>query len=173
MRISTKIILDYSDRRAYIRSESDSKLFAVIIGVNKYTKITPLTGAVADADSVSDFLTTDLKVPSSHIINLRDESASRDAIVKALRSLKDDERIHKGDPILIYYAGHGGLKKASDEWKARHSADEMQVIFPCDYNTETSGSKEVVNCIPDRTIAVVLNELAAAKGDNLVSELTF
>ncbi|KAF8607155.1 hypothetical protein BDV93DRAFT_520049 [Ceratobasidium sp. AG-I] len=150
-----------------IDNDSDSKLFAVIIGINKYSKISSLTGAVADANEVSDFLTTDLKVPDSHIINLRNESASREAIIQALQSFKDDLRIHKGDPILIFYAGHGGLKKASQEWKDKHSSDEMQVIFPSDYNTEIPGSTEVVNCIPDRTIAALLNELAAAKGDNI------
>ncbi|KAF8607154.1 hypothetical protein BDV93DRAFT_591117 [Ceratobasidium sp. AG-I] len=162
---STPVSLEHES--VTIDKQSDSKLFALIIGVNKYTKISALTGAVADADAISDFLTTDLKVPTNHIINLRDESATREAIIKALRSLKDDPRIHKGDPILIFYAGHGGLKKASDEWKARHSADEMQVIFPWDYNMEIPNSKEVVNCIPDRTIGALLNGLAAAKGDNI------
>ncbi|KAF8607165.1 hypothetical protein BDV93DRAFT_552908 [Ceratobasidium sp. AG-I] len=150
-----------------IDNNSDSNLFALIVGINKYSKILPLTGAVADANALADFLATDIKVPLSHIINLRDESASREAIIQALSSLKVDPRIRKGDPILIFYAGHGGLKEASDEWKARYATDEIQAIFPCDYKTEVPGSKEVVNCIPDRTILALLNELAAAKGDNI------
>ncbi|KAF8607147.1 hypothetical protein BDV93DRAFT_467797 [Ceratobasidium sp. AG-I] len=150
-----------------VNEEFDSKLFALIIGINRYLKIDHLTGAVADADAVSCFLTTDLKVPSSHIINLRDDLASREAIVQALRSFKGDPRIQRGDPILIYYAGHGGSKKTPDEWKAQCAADRMQVIFPFDYNTTIPNSREVVNCIPDRTIVGLLNELAIAKGDNI------
>ncbi|KAF8607150.1 hypothetical protein BDV93DRAFT_603802 [Ceratobasidium sp. AG-I] len=150
-----------------IDTACDSKLFAVIIGIDKYSKIRPLTGAVADADAVFGLLTAELQVPESHVINLRDESASRDAIIQALRSFKGDPRIQRGDPILIYYAGHGGSKKTLDEWKVQCAADKIQVIFPFDYNTMIPNSREVVNCIPDRTIAGLLNELAAAKGDNI------
>ncbi|KAF8607151.1 hypothetical protein BDV93DRAFT_552894 [Ceratobasidium sp. AG-I] len=148
-------------------TESDSDLFALAISINEHTKITRLTGAAADAGEVSDLLTINLKVPGDHIINLRDEEASREEIIWALCSLKNNQRIHEGDPILVYYAGHGELKKVSDEWKARYSADVIQFIFPCDYNMEIPESKEVVSCIPDWTIAVLLNELAAVKGDNI------
>ncbi|KAF8605216.1 hypothetical protein BDV93DRAFT_572816, partial [Ceratobasidium sp. AG-I] len=146
-----------------------SRVFALVIGINEYSKLRPLTGAVADAKEIFNFLTIDLNVPSSHIIYLWDESANRNAIIQALKSLKTNEMIHPGDPIFIYYAGHGGLKKASNEWRKKYTAEEIQVIFPCDYNTHILGSesKEVVNCIPDQTIAVLLNELASAKGDNV------
>jgi hypothetical protein len=151
-------------------SQSNSNLYALIIGINAYSNIKPLTGAVADANAIEEFLATDLKVPLTHIINLRDNSASRAGIINAIRGLRNDRRIQEGDPILIYYAGHGGLKKSSKEWRRAYGSDEIQVIFPCDYNTELPGSKGLVNCIPDRTIGVLLNELAAAKGDNIVSQ---
>jgi hypothetical protein len=49
----------------------------------------------------------------------------------------------------------------------KHGATDVQVIFPFDYGVEVAGS--TVNCIPDKTIAALLNELAATKGDNIVS----
>jgi hypothetical protein len=63
------------------------------------------------------------------------------------------------------------LVKAPEEWVRRHGAIDVQVIFPFDYGVEVAGS--TVNCIPDKTIAVLLNELAAAKGDNIVSTTTY
>ncbi|CAE6496427.1 unnamed protein product [Rhizoctonia solani] len=44
------------------------------------------------------------------------------------------------------------------------------VIFPYDYgcrDTESANPGNLVNCIPDRTIANLLNELANKKGDNI------
>ncbi|KAG8737059.1 hypothetical protein FRC10_008610 [Ceratobasidium sp. 414] len=148
-------------------SESDSRLYALIIGINAYPKLKPLTGAVADATAMQEFLTVDLKVPPNHITSLRDNQATREGIIQAFRRIRDDPRIHKGDPILIFYAGHGGLGTAPPEWKQKYGYDEIQVIFPYDYNLATPGSKDPVNCIPDRTIGTLLNELAAAKGDNI------
>ncbi|KAG8717058.1 hypothetical protein FRC08_008264 [Ceratobasidium sp. 394] len=150
-----------------VNNESDSRLYAFIIGINAYPKLKPLAGAVADATAMQEFLTTDLRVPPNHITNLRDSQATREGIIQAFRRIRDDPRIHKGDPILIFYAGHGGLGTAPPEWKKKYGYDEIQVIFPYDYNLALPGSKELVNCIPDRTIGMLLNELAAAKGDNI------
>ncbi|KAG8760741.1 hypothetical protein FRC12_009510 [Ceratobasidium sp. 428] len=150
-------------------NDSSSNLYALIIGINVYRNesLRRLAGAVPDADSIKDFISTDLKVPDDHIINLRDEQATREEIIHAFRRLRDDTRIHKGDPILIYYAGHGGKREASAEWKEKYGYEEIQVIFPYDYNSPLPGLEELENCIPDRTIGMLLNELAEAKGNNI------
>jgi len=83
------------------------KLFALIIGINDYDNVRSLRGAVADALSFKDYLENGLKVPTQQIYTLLDKSASRSAIIEAFKSLRDDGRIQEGDPILIYYAGHG------------------------------------------------------------------
>ncbi|KAG9096139.1 hypothetical protein FRC07_010978, partial [Ceratobasidium sp. 392] len=87
--------------------------------------------------------------------------------MEAFQQLRDHPLISKGDPTLVYYAGHGGCKAASSEWNEKYGYEEIQVIFPHDYNAPDLESKEVVNCIPDRTIGMLLNELAAVKGDNI------
>jgi hypothetical protein len=153
-------------------SDLGTRLYAIIIGINDYPKLNPLRGAVADADDMALFLTSDLGVPSDHIVNLRNDAASRKEIIRAFRALQKDPRIKQGDPILIFYAGHGGLDYASEGWKAMHGTNEVQVIFPFDYGVEVPGSSGPVNCIPDKTIAALLNELAAAKGNNIVSITT-
>ncbi|KAG9105232.1 hypothetical protein FRC07_009469 [Ceratobasidium sp. 392] len=150
-----------------VHNKSQSTLYALIIGINAYPKLKPLAGAVADADAMREFLTNDLTVPPNHITNLRDSRATREAIIRGFRQLRDDPRIHQGDPILIYYAGHGGCGKSPSEWKAKYGYEETQVIFPYDYNLPVTGSEAIVNCIPDRTIGMLLNELAAAKGNNI------
>ncbi|CAE6410945.1 hypothetical protein ACGC1H_006390 [Rhizoctonia solani] len=150
-----------------VENTSKSALYALIIGINSYPNIIPLKGAVNDADEMSKFLTSDLKVPLDHIINLRNESATRANIIKGFRDLQEDPRIKRGDPILIYYAGHGGSHQPSKQLKQAYGSSKIQVIFPYDYKVQVPDSTEFINCIPDKTVAALLNALSAAKGDNL------
>lgn len=141
-------------------------LFALIIGINKYKSfaVTTLKGAVPDANSVQQYLEKELNVPSSHIRNLRNEEATRAAIVDAFRQLQDDSRIKNGDPILIFYAGHGGEVDAPVGWEAGDT--KTQMLVPHDFRTKVNNRD--VHGIPDRTIAALLDRLSEKKGDNIV-----
>ncbi|KAH6909145.1 caspase domain-containing protein [Coprinopsis sp. MPI-PUGE-AT-0042] len=139
-----------------IASEKRTPLFAIIIGINNYedASLSKLSGSVPDAEAIKEYLTTDLRVPSNQIIVLCNKEASRANILDAFEKLKKDTRIQKDDPILIYYAGHGGqLTKEAQE--------PIQVIFPQDYN------QSEVKAIPDRKIAALLNDLAETHGNNI------
>lgn len=69
------------------------------------------------------------------------------------------------DPILIYYAGHGGTLPAPPRWDSGSGA-KIQTIVPQDYNP-TKG--EEVYPIPDRTIGGLIDGIADKKGNNIVS----
>ncbi|KAG8708317.1 hypothetical protein FRC11_006569, partial [Ceratobasidium sp. 423] len=142
------------------------KLHALIIGINDYPNLPRLKGAVADADEVVKFLESELKIPPDHIINLRDDTATRQNIINSIKSFQNNPRINRGDPILIYYAGNGGVRRATEEWREQNGANIVQVIFPFDYDNKGDTSKPI-ECIPDRTIAGLLNDLSQAKGDNI------
>lgn len=64
----------------------DSLLHALIIGVDTYSELKSLNGAAVDAEELSSFLVNDLQVPSNHIINLRNEDATRNGIIQAMRA---------------------------------------------------------------------------------------
>jgi hypothetical protein len=142
-------------------------LFALIIGINLYKsrKVTTLRGAVADANAVQKYLEDELGVASSHIRNLRDAEATRSAIIQAFIDFQTDVRIQPGDPILIFYAGHGGETDVPTTWEVGGS--KIQMIVPHDFYTLVN-DKEVYG-IPDRTIGSLLDRIAKAKGDNIVS----
>ncbi|KAH6887267.1 caspase domain-containing protein [Coprinopsis sp. MPI-PUGE-AT-0042] len=131
-------------------------LFAIIIGINNYedASLSKLSGSVPDAEAIKEYLTTDLRVPSNQIIVLCNKEASRANILDAFEKLKKDTRIQKDDPILIYYAGHGGQL-------TRETGDFIQVIFPQDYNPPE------VKAIPDRKLTALLHELAETHGNNI------
>jgi hypothetical protein len=145
-----------------------SRLFALIIGINKYKhRAYDLQGAVCDGERMKTYLES-LGVPRCHIKTLFDEEATRAEIIANLLKLKDDSRIHDGDPILIFYAGHGGTAKTPASWDA--GSDHIQVLLPHDFHYTSSGG--LVHAIPDRTILSLLEQIASTKGDNIVCPFT-
>ncbi|KAJ2922355.1 hypothetical protein H1R20_g14729, partial [Candolleomyces eurysporus] len=113
--------------------------------------MTRLRGAVPDADAMNNYLQTDLKVPPDQITNLRNEEATRSNIIAAFQGLRDDRRIKHQDPILIYYAGHGGEVPSNN----------TQTLIPIDYVAEK------IHPIPDRTVAALINGISTKHGNNI------
>jgi hypothetical protein len=130
--------------------------------------VTTLKGAVADADSIKEYLEHDLKVQKLHIRNLRNAQATRAAIIAEFQALETNPEIKYGDPILIYYAGHGGEVTSPAEWEA---GSMTQMLIPHDYHTKVH-NREVYG-IPDHTIGALISCIAKAKGDNIVRPVTY
>ena len=143
-------------------------LFALIIGINNYESpsIPNLVGAVPDADAVRDYLEKDLGVPSSQIRNLRDSGATRAAIVDAIQAFSRIDEIKDGDPILIYYAGHGGLADTPKDWLFWNT-NKIELLVPHDHSSLDGNP---IHGIPDRTLGALLSQLAIVKGDNIVRQ---
>lgn len=117
-----------------------------------------LRGATADALSIKGYLEASLKVPSEQIQTLLNKSASRAAIIEAFISLRDDVRIDKGDPIFIYYAGHGSEVEPPEG----EVGSKLQALVPQDYLAKH------VPAIHDRIIGALIAQIAEKKGDNIV-----
>ncbi|KAF8970608.1 caspase domain-containing protein [Flammula alnicola] len=143
-------------------STEKSRLFALIIGINTYEsdEFRNLRGGVADAESFKQYLEVDLKVPRSQITFLIEKGASRSAILSGFKSLQNDPRIQRGDPIFIFYAGHGGEIKPPEGWDT--GGRKIQVLVPHDYST-----KRNITGITDRELGKLLNGIAKEKGDNI------
>lgn len=140
--------------------------FALIIGINEYVSpaVRNLEGAVSDALAVKKYLEDDLGVPASQIRFLYNAGATRKAIIHELKDLAADQRVNRGDPILIYYAGYGSEVDAPEGWKA--GSAKIQLLIPHDFGTADSG--RAVHGIPDRTIGTLLSRIAEKCGDNIV-----
>ncbi|KJA25049.1 hypothetical protein HYPSUDRAFT_65005 [Hypholoma sublateritium FD-334 SS-4] len=143
-------------------------LFAVIIGINKYKAgprhgVPSLRGAVRDAQSVKQYLEEYLDVPSHQIALLIDQDATRSAIITAIASLANNPLIAPGNPILIYYAGHGTQITAPEKWECGSPDRKIQAIVP--YDCTPSGYD--VAPIPDRSINGLLYAVSEKKGNNI------
>ncbi|KAI0315079.1 caspase domain-containing protein [Amylostereum chailletii] len=142
-------------------------IFALVIGIDRYKHagngIHNLGGCVADADDMVKFLIETMQVPPTRIQNLRDEQATRGEIKAHIRGLAENSLIQHGDPILIFYAGHGGEAKCPARWEA---GDKIQMLLPHDFVPDTS-EEEDSQGILDISLSVLLSKLAGAKGDNI------
>ncbi|KAF9474967.1 hypothetical protein BDN70DRAFT_841612 [Pholiota conissans] len=152
-------------------SSMKTRLFAVLIGINKYQasdstgKFTNLRGAVLDARKFQAYLENILGVPRNQIVLIINEDATRDAIVKTLRNLAEDPRIDRDDAILIYYAGHGTEIDPPPHWEVGDPKAKIQAIVPYDCDVYKNG--QYVAPIPDHSLEVLLSKIAEKKGNNI------
>ncbi|KAF6747373.1 hypothetical protein DFP72DRAFT_821874, partial [Ephemerocybe angulata] len=138
-------------------SRSRPRLWAVIIGISDYhesSKMAKLSGAVRDADSINDYLQSELMVPRSQIRILRDKQATRAGIIAAFEWLRDlsPPDFKPQDHILIYYAGHVGEVPTKG----------VQTLIPIDYIPDKQPP------ISDRTVAALINQIAKKQENNIV-----
>ncbi|KIJ41388.1 hypothetical protein M422DRAFT_108764, partial [Sphaerobolus stellatus SS14] len=138
-------------------------MFALIIGIDSYPKTTKLKGAVNDAQAFRKYLVDYLHVPDSkrNLTLLLNEKATKANIIKNLRALQINSQINYGDPILIFFAGHGAEANPPHEWESK---DKIQLILPYDYALEPL---QFMNVIADRVFGALLNDICRAKGDNI------
>jgi hypothetical protein len=115
---------------------------------------------------VRDFLQKHLGVPSYQIRNLRNSEATRAAIIDGIEAFSLNDEIKVGDPIMIYYAGHGGWAETPKGWEVG-STGRIELLIPYDHSSPLEDGNPK-HGIPDRTLGALLSQLAGKKGDNIV-----
>ena len=145
-------------------------MFALLIGVDNYRdKSLNLKGAIADCYNMKQFLEESLQ--EVHIKWLLNEKASRKGIQEAINDLANDGRISFGDPILIYYAGHGSEIVPARKWKLPSDTRKIQIILPHDFIRHPTPGSDEGHGLFDRILSDLLARLSYHKGDNIVSVL--
>lgn len=83
-----------------------SKSRALIIGINNYKHVSPLSYAVNDAEEVRESLIHNIGFPEENIVLLLDRDATKENIQRSFSAFCSDE-IELDDRILVFFAGHG------------------------------------------------------------------
>ncbi|MDD1825694.1 caspase family protein, partial [Photobacterium sp. ZSDE20] len=82
---------------------------ALVIGIDKYEKASPLDYAVSDASEIRETLIQELGFDSDNITYLADKEATKSNILKSfMRFSKDDVKVD--DRLFVFFAGHGHTK---------------------------------------------------------------
>ncbi|KAH9913619.1 peptidase C14, caspase domain-containing protein, partial [Fomitopsis serialis] len=150
-------------------------VFALIIAIDKYQHdaIPNLHGCVNDGEYFQRFLKDSLHVPSSNILRLVNESATRDNILSAFDGyLINNERIGRDDLVFVFYAGYGDRIDAPADWPERK---KVETICPYDqsaFEGLVSPKCRPIYGIPDRTFNALMDQLAEKKGNNLVCTIS-
>jgi len=135
------------------------RIFALTVGIDQYKSgsIWNLESCVDDAKSISRWLRHDLGVPKNHVCLLLDKQATAQNVVDSFMShLVKNPVIERGDPILIYWAGHGSV------------IGRTQLLCTYDHlNTCDAGKKRRVSGISNHIMHGLITELAKEKGNNI------
>ncbi len=87
--------------------------------------------------------------PKANIVSLRDEQATRSAIIYELIKMKDNADIQQ-DAIIIYFAGYGAATTKPVEWTDWETPNnEIGMLCPTDIGVVDENG-DVVGGIPDR-----------------------
>lgn len=79
---------------------------AIVIGINSYTKASPLIFAVSDATAVAAILVGDLGFTHENVVLLTDGAATKEAILDQYMALTQDGT-DIDDRVFVFFAGHG------------------------------------------------------------------
>jgi hypothetical protein len=84
----------------------------VIIGINRYTHLGSLSGAVNDASGFAELLQTEFNFPCGNTHLLVDEQATQPAIRERLELLAQQSK--RDDRVIFYFAGHGQTRQVPE-----------------------------------------------------------
>lgn len=101
------------------------KSWAIVIGIDAYAKWPKLEYASHDAQAVADTLTGQFGFPSSQVIVLKNQQATRNNILAAFHDRLADDRTGKNDRVFVFYAGHGATRRLA-------SGRDLGYIIPVD-----------------------------------------
>lgn len=80
--------------------------WALVIGINSYQHVSPLSYACNDADAVSNLLISEFEFPTENVFVLKDGKATKQAIMDRFLGFSDKVN-NPDDRLLVFFAGHG------------------------------------------------------------------
>lgn len=113
-----------SDRDATVTTGYE-KSWAIVVGIDNYAKWPKLEYASHDAQAVADTLTGQFGFPSSQVIVLKNEQATRNNILAAFHDRLSDDRTGRNDRVFVFFAGHGATRQLA-------SGRDLGYIIPVD-----------------------------------------
>jgi len=80
--------------------------WALVVGINSYQHVSPLSYACNDADAISKLLISEFEFPTENVFVLKDNKATKQAIMDRFLRFSDKAN-NPDDRLLVFFAGHG------------------------------------------------------------------
>lgn len=136
------------------------KIFALLVGINRYKSIRGLNACESDVNSIKNYL-TEAHGSDAVIETLIDDKATRDQIVKTFKTHLGKAK--KGDVALFYFSGHGVRQQANEVFKKASMNDGIECIT-C-HDTTLDGK----NLLADKELRWLINDLYKATQSHVVA----
>lgn len=174
--VATKIISSPSTEKQIVKSDVDEppsvkakpnkNAYAIVIGIESYRQKLPKADfAVADAKTISEYLTKTMGYPEENVITLLNDRALKSDLEKYFdRWLSNN--VEENGRVFIYYSGHGAPNaKTGDAYLVPYDGDPTFI-------TETGYSLarlyESLGKLPAKDIFVVLDSCFSGGGGRSV-----
>jgi len=79
---------------------------ALVVGINQYSNVSPLSYAVNDAEAIAELLVDAFKFPPGNVQVLLNEEATRSNVMESFLGFAGD-KCSPDDRIVFFFAGHG------------------------------------------------------------------
>jgi peptidoglycan/xylan/chitin deacetylase (PgdA/CDA1 family)/uncharacterized caspase-like protein len=155
--------------------------WAVIVGIDNYSKWPRLRYAVNDAKGIREILLSKFHFKPDHIFTLLDEEATREKILSVLGDrLSNPKNVQRDDRVFVFFAGHGTTRKLP-------SGRDLGYIVPVDADTENfqgqsismTNFQDISESIPGKHVFFVMDScysgLAITRGQstsNYIKEMS-
>ncbi|SOD98531.1 caspase family protein [Spirosoma fluviale] len=143
-------------------------VYALLVGINNYDRISKLRGCLHDVKAVENYLTQrttfDFSLTGNRtgkIKKLTDEQATRHGIANGFR--QHLSQATKNDTVLFYYSGHGTQEQAHAIWE---ETDRKLECLVC-YDGGTTKPAEFL--LTDKELRFLIHELYQKTGAHIVT----
>ena len=151
--VSQLDIMHQGNKYAQALAKNTGEKYALLVGINEYTNITPLAGCVTDVLLQKELLIHRFGFKPNNTRILTDEQATRQNILKAF----EDHLIAKAKPddvVVFHFSGHGSLVEDPD----KDNPDGLNgTLVPVDFTSPQGDS--VVQDIMGHTLFLLMYAL--------------
>ena len=163
---STPAIKSDVDDLPVTKTKANKNAYAVVIGIENYRQKLPKADyAVADAKTVTEYLTKVMGYPEANIVTLTNENATNVDFVKYFEKWLVNH-IDKDSTLFIYYSGHGAPNpRTGDAYLVPYDGDPSfiaQTGYPLKKLYDALGK------LPARGIIVALDSCFSGAGGRSV-----
>jgi len=111
-----------------LASSSNGKL-ALLVGINEYSRQTPLKGCVTDVEEQKELLRYRFGFQSNDIVTLTDQSATREKIVSAFMEHLV-KQAQPGDIVVFHFSGYGAKAQIPPSWQQENVPQSVNALVP-------------------------------------------